>query len=81
MTQRTLSPSELSSIRLNPSNIQTLDHLFTAVSAEELREDLLEMYHTYLIYCHNRLPVTFERMSRNMYHVIHCLAEMEKGHG
>ena len=79
MTQHTLSTFELSSIHLNPSNIQTLDHLFKAISAEELREDLLEMYHSYLIYCHGKLPVTFDRMSRNMYHLIHCLAELESG--
>lgn len=77
MTERPLPDSQPSSTSLNPANIESLDQLFSTVSAEELREDLLELYHSYLIYCHGNLPVTFGRISRNMYRLFHCLNEME----
>jgi hypothetical protein len=78
MIQRPLPDTQLSTTSLNPANLETLDQLFTTVSAEELREDLLELYHSYLVYCHGNLPVTFGRISRNMYRLSHCLAEMER---
>ena len=62
---------------LTDSNHETLNHLFNAVPAEELREDLIELYHSYLMYTRGNLPGSFDRMARNMYHLIHCLAEVE----
>jgi hypothetical protein len=62
---------------LTDSSLETLNHLFNAVRAEELREDLIELYHSYLMYTRGNMPSSFERMSRNMYHLIHCLAEVE----
>ena len=67
-------PANLNS--LTPSNLETLNHLFNAVSADELREDLIELYHSYLMYTRGNLPVSFDRMSRNMYYLIHCLGEV-----
>jgi hypothetical protein len=64
-------------LTLDASKIETIDHLFRAVAADELREDLIELYHSYLVLSKGNLPVSFDRMSRNMYHLIHCLAELE----
>ena len=65
-------------IRLTPTAIEALDHLFDAAPPAELRENLLEIYHTYLIHAHNTLPLNFEKMSMNMYELIACLQRLEK---
>jgi hypothetical protein len=60
----------------SPSDLETLDHLFHAAPPGELRENLIELYHSYLIRAHDSLPVNFDQLSRNMYHLIHCLADI-----
>lgn len=67
--------------RLTDSNVETLNHLFNAVRAEELREDLIELYHSYLMYTRGNMPSSFDRMARNMYHLVHCLAEVRSEDG
>jgi hypothetical protein len=62
---------------LTESSIEILSHLFEAAPASELREDLIELYHSFLMHSRGNMPVSFDRMSRNMYHLIHCLAEIE----
>ncbi len=63
---------------LTPESIEILDHLFSAVPPEELRENLLEVYHTYLILMKGDVPGNVESIARSMYHLIHCLAEVKR---
>jgi hypothetical protein len=63
----------LESIRLKPAAIQALDGLFDAAPPQELRENLLEIYHTYLVHAHHTLPLDFEKLARNMYLLTSCL--------
>lgn len=67
----------LKNIRLTPAAIQALDGLFDAASPNELRENLLEIYHTYLVHAHHTLPLDFESLARNMYLLTSCLATIE----
>jgi hypothetical protein len=69
----------LKNIRLSCEDIEALDRLFQSVSPNELREHLLEIYHTYLIHAHNSLPLDFERLSLNLYLLISCLGGLENG--
>ncbi len=64
---------------LTPADIETLDHLFNAAPPSELRENLIELYHSYLIRCHDTLPVNFGQIARNVYHLINCLGEIKHG--
>lgn len=63
----------LNNIRLTPAAIQALDNLFDSAPPQELRENLLEIYHTYLVHAHHTLPLDFEKMARNMYLLTNCL--------
>jgi hypothetical protein len=63
----------LESIRLTPAAIQALDGLFDSAPPQELRENLLEIYHTYLVHAHHTLPLDFENLARNMYLLTSCL--------
>lgn len=67
----------LNEISLSRDAIEALDGLFQSVSPGELREHLLEIYHTYLIHAHHSLPLDFEKLSMNLYLLISCLGTME----
>jgi hypothetical protein len=76
----TINPAaKPSSVRLPDSTLETLEHLFTTVPPHELRENLLELYHSYLMHCDGNLPINFDQISRNMYHLIHCLPDINLG--
>jgi hypothetical protein len=62
---------------LSASSIETLNHLFSAVPPDELRENLLEIYHTYLMLRHESLSVNFDSISKNLYHLLHCLPDVK----
>jgi hypothetical protein len=68
----------LADVRLSVEAIQRLDHLLSVASPCELREHLLEMYHTYLIHAHNALPINFDKMALNMYLLLNCLREIDE---
>jgi hypothetical protein len=61
------------SLRLTPAAIRALDNLFDSAPPQELRENLLEIYHTYLVHAHHTLPLDFEKMARNIYLLTNCL--------
>jgi hypothetical protein len=69
----------LKSISLSRDDIEALDRLFQSVSPGELRDHLLEIYHTYLIHAHHSLPLDFEKLSLNLYLLISCLGTLENG--
>jgi hypothetical protein len=69
----------LKDIRLSLEAIQKLDHLLSVAPPREMREHLLEMYHTYLIHAHHALPINFDKMAANMYLLINCLRDLDEG--
>lgn len=64
-------------IRLSAESLERLDLLLSSVPPQELRENLLEIYHTYLIYVHDSLPIDFDKIASNMYLLINCLRDLE----
>lgn len=62
---------------LDPKSVETLNHLFNAAPPGELRESLIELYHSYLKNVDEHLPANFDSISRHMYHLIHCLADLQ----
>jgi hypothetical protein len=63
---------------LTDESIETLDHIFSAVDPIELRDNLLELYLGYLVHTRGNLPLNFEGIARNMYHLINCLPEIKR---
>jgi hypothetical protein len=63
-------------IKLTQEAIEILDRLFDTAPPNELRDNLLEIYHTYLIHVHNTLPLNFDKLSMNMYHLIQSLGAL-----
>lgn len=63
---------------LSAQAIEALDSLFSSVPPLELRDNLLEVYHTYLVHAHHTLPLDFERLAMNMYLLINCLGTIGK---
>jgi hypothetical protein len=63
---------------LSQESIELLDGLFESASPQQLREAIIEIYHTYLIHHHNTLPDDFDRVSLNLYHFIQCLKTLEE---
>lgn len=51
---------------LKEETISRLCNLFDFVSPDELREYLLEIYHSYIIHEHESLPVNFSDMAQSM---------------
>jgi hypothetical protein len=70
-------PGELKNIRLSTEDILALDNLFISAPPHELRANLQEIYHTYLIHAHQALPIDFEKLAMNMYLLIHCLERLD----
>ena len=61
---------------LTRESIKQLDALFESASPLKLRESVLEIYHVYLIHNHDILPIDFDSISLNIYHLIQCLKEV-----
>lgn len=68
----------LKDVKLTPNVIELLDHLLDAAPPHVLRENLMEVYHTYLIHAGNTLPIDFDRLAMNMYHLINCLGTLHR---
>jgi hypothetical protein len=65
-------------ISLSSEAIEALDGLFESAPPRELREHILEIYHTYLIHAHYGLLLDFEKLARNMYMLVGCLGTLEE---
>jgi hypothetical protein len=63
---------------LSRESIEQLDGLFQSASPQQLRESVIEIYHTYMIHNHNTLPIDFDRISLNLYHFIQCLKTVDE---
>jgi hypothetical protein len=63
---------------LTKDNIELIDKLFDFATPDELRDDLIEIYHSYIISENEAFPVNFDRISANMYHIIQVLNELRK---
>lgn len=63
---------------LTKNNIERIDKLFDFTTPDELRDDLLEIYLSYIISESEALPVNFDRISANMYQLIMMLNELRK---
>jgi hypothetical protein len=73
-----MEDADVRSIKLSQAAIETLDRLLSSVPPHALRENLLEIYHTYLIHAHHTLPHDFEKLAMNMYLLINCLGTLER---
>jgi hypothetical protein len=71
----------MNNIRLTPEAIAALDTLFQSAPPHELRANLQEIYHTYLIHAHQTLPIDFEKLAMNMYLLMHCLEKLDQETG
>ena len=63
---------------LTKDNIERIDKLFDYTTPDELRDDLIEIYLSYIISEKDGFPVNFDRISANMYHLILLLKELRK---
>ena len=61
---------------LSRESIELLDGLFEAAPPQQLRESVIEIYHTYLIHNHNTLPDDFDQIAYSLYHLIQCLKDV-----
>jgi hypothetical protein len=64
------------SLERSKSSIQKLNDLFESVSPKELREDLIEIYHMYIIHSHDALPNNFPKMASNIFLLIESLGKL-----
>lgn len=53
--------------KLNEEIIRQLDHLLEFAPPLAYRETILELYHTYIRYEHDTLPISFEEMANQIY--------------
>ena len=63
--------------RLTRAGIRKVNNLLEFASPEELRNTLIEIYHTYIIQQHHALPVNFETMSGQMYILLETLKHLQ----
>ena len=70
------SSEHLSFTNLSRESIELLDGLFAAAPPQQLRESVIEIYHTYLIHNHNTLPDDFDQIAYSLYHLIQCLKDV-----
>ena len=63
--------------RLTRAGIRELNNLLEFTSPEDLRNTLIEIYHTYIIQQHHALPVNFETMSGQMYILLETLKHLQ----
>lgn len=65
------------SFSLSDSSIEELNNLFESASPNELRENIIELYHHYIINCHDALPGDFQKMASNVYLLVKSLNGIE----
>ena len=63
--------------RITEDVIMRLDSLLEFASPEELKDNLIEIYHTYIIHANDALPPDFEKFSSNMYFLINFFKNSE----
>jgi hypothetical protein len=63
---------------LNQRVIEKLHELLDFTSAGEFRENLLEVYLTYIIFTHDGPPLNFDRIAENMYWLIGFFKHVEE---
>lgn len=63
--------------RLTRAGIRELNNLLEFTSPADLRNTLIEIYHTYIIQQHHALPVNFEIMSGQMYTLLETLKRLQ----
>jgi len=63
---------------LTPVFLEKLDGLLESAPAHELREDLLEIYHAYLIHEHPALPLHFEKLATHIHLLIDFLGSVDR---
>jgi hypothetical protein len=68
--------NQYKSFQLSKSSIEELNNLFESASPTELRENIIEVYHHYIINCHDALPDDFQKMASNVYLLIRALDEV-----
>ena len=64
--------------KLTGEAIRKFDNLLEFVTPDELRRDITEIYHQYIIKEHKMLPIEFEKTATNLYVLIDFLNDMEK---
>jgi len=63
----------LENSKLTAETIKQLDRILGYASAEEYRNTLIEIYHSYIIHEHHMPPQNFEQMATQMYFLIDFL--------
>ncbi|WP_224994949.1 hypothetical protein [Cesiribacter sp. SM1] len=63
---------------LNQRVIEKLHELLDFTPAGEFRENLLEVYLTYIIFTHEGPPLNFDRIAENMYWLIGFFKHVEE---
>ncbi len=58
--------------------IKRLDNLLSFASPEELRRNVTEIYHSYVIHEFEMFPSNFEKLATNMYFLISFLDKSDK---
>ena len=51
---------------VTPETIYRLDSFFEFVPPDELRDNLIELYHNYLLHEHDSLPYNFKQLAEGM---------------
>lgn len=63
---------------LNQEVIEKLHELLDFTPAQEFRENLLEVYLTYIIFTNEGPPINFDRIAENMYWLIGFFKHADK---
>lgn len=63
--------------RLTRAGIREVNNLLAFTSPEDLRNTLIEMYHTYIMQQHHALPVNFDTMSGQMFLLLETLKRLQ----
>ena len=63
---------------LNQEVIEKLHQLLDFTSPKEFRENLLEVYLTYIIFTNDAPPINFDRIAENMYWLIGFFRQVDE---
>ena len=63
---------------LNQEVIEKLHQLLDFTSPNEFRENLLEVYLTYIIFTNDAPPINFDRIAENMYWLIGFFRQVDE---
>jgi len=64
--------------KLNEEIVRELDNFFSSIRPSDLRNTLLEIYHSYVIHEHQAFPIDFDRMAVHMHLLIDLLRRIEE---